>query len=81
LHSYISLPIIFRKTENFRTKRILFDVVEVSLLFNIILARSALYQFMTVAHYEYLILKISSSNDVLKIWRDRDTGPCALEKL
>jgi hypothetical protein len=55
--------------------------VEVSLLFNVILARSALYQFMTVAHYEYLILKISSLNDVLKIWRDRDTGACALEKL
>jgi hypothetical protein len=36
---------------------------------------------MVVAHYGYLVLKMSSPNGVLKIWRDRDAGACALEKL
>jgi hypothetical protein len=48
----ISLPDTFGTTENFHTESILFDVVEVSLPFNAILGRPALYQFMVVAHYE-----------------------------
>jgi hypothetical protein len=60
---------------------VLFDVAEVSLPFNAILGRPALYQFMAVAHYGYLVLKIPSPNGVLKIRGDRDAGVCALEKL
>jgi hypothetical protein len=81
LCSCISLPITFGTAENFCTKSILFDVVEVSLLFNAILGRPALYQFMAVAHYRYLILKMPSLNGILKIRGDRDAGACALEKL
>jgi hypothetical protein len=36
---------------------------------------------MTVAHYGYLVVKMSSPNGVLKIRGDRDAGACALEKL
>jgi hypothetical protein len=43
-------------------------------MFNAILGRPALYQFMVVAHYGYLVLKMSSANGVLKIWGDRDVG-------
>jgi hypothetical protein len=68
-------------TENFHTESVLFDVVEVSLPFNAILCRLALYQFMAVAHYENLVLKMPSSNGVPKILGDRDTGACALEML
>jgi hypothetical protein len=64
----ISLRVTFGTTENFHTESILFDVAEVSLLFNAILGRSALYQFMAVAHYGYLVLKMPSPNSVLKIW-------------
>jgi hypothetical protein len=60
----ISLPVTFGTAENFRTESILFDVVEVSLLFNTILGRPALYQFMGVAHYGYLVLKMPSPNGV-----------------
>jgi hypothetical protein len=60
---------------------ILFEVAEVDLPFNAILGRPALYQFMAVAHYGYLVLKMPSPNGVLKIQGDRDTGACALEKL
>jgi hypothetical protein len=56
----ISLLVTFGMAENFRTESILFDVVEVSLPFNAILGRSALYQFMAVAHYGYLVLKMQS---------------------
>jgi hypothetical protein len=80
-HGYISLPVTFGTPENFRTKSVLFDVVEVILPFNAILGRPALYQFMVVTHYGYLVLKMPSPNNVLKIHRDRNTGISALEKL
>jgi hypothetical protein len=60
---------------------VLFDVVEVSLPFNAILGRPALYQFMVVAHYGYLVLKMLSPDGVLKIQGDRDAGAYAMEKL
>jgi hypothetical protein len=52
----ISLPVTFGTPENFRTESVLFDVVEVTLPFNAILGRPALYQFMVAAHYRYLVL-------------------------
>jgi hypothetical protein len=60
---------------------VLFDVTEVTLPFNAILGRPALYQFMVVTHYGYLVLKMPSTNDILKIRGDYDAGACALEKL
>jgi hypothetical protein len=77
----ISLRVTFGMTENFCMESILFDVAEVSLPFNVILGRPALYQFMTMAHYEYLVLKMPSPNGVLKIRGDCDMGACVLEKL
>jgi hypothetical protein len=77
----ISLPVTFGTAENFRTESILFDVAEVSLPFNAILGRPALYRFMTVAHYGYLVLKMPTPDGVLRIQGDRDAGACALEKL
>jgi hypothetical protein len=56
----ISLLVTFRTVENFRMKSVLFDVAKVSLPFNAILGRPALYQFMAVAHYGYLVLKMTS---------------------
>jgi hypothetical protein len=58
---FISLPVTFGTAESFRTESVLFDVAEVSLPFNAILGRSALYQFMAVAHYGYLVLRMPSS--------------------
>jgi hypothetical protein len=70
----ISLPVTFGTAENFRTESVLFDVAVVSLPFNAILGRPALYQFMAVARYGYLVLKMPSLKGVLKIRGDRDTG-------
>jgi hypothetical protein len=80
LRGGISLLVTFGMAENFRTESILFDVMEVSLPFNAILGKPAMYQFMAVAHYGCLELKMPSPNGVLKIRGDRDAGaPCAGE--
>jgi hypothetical protein len=54
----VPLLVTFRTPENFRTESVLFNIVEASLPFNAILGRPALYQFMTVAHFGYLVLKM-----------------------
>jgi hypothetical protein len=77
----ISLWVTFGTSENFRMDSVLFDLAEVSLRFNAILGRSALYQFMAIAHYGYLVLKIPSPNGVLMIHGDHDVGVSTLEKL
>jgi hypothetical protein len=80
-HGCISLPVTFGTPENFLMESVLFNIAEVSLPFNVILGRLTLYQFIAVAHYGYLVLKMSSLNGVLKIHRDHDAGVSALGKL
>jgi hypothetical protein len=77
----ISLSVTFGTPVNFRTESVPFNVAEVSLPFNTILGRPALYQFMGVSHYGYLVLKMPSPNGVLKIRGDREGGVSALEML
>jgi hypothetical protein len=71
----IALPVTFATEENFRTKNVLFDVVEVNLPFNAIIRRPALYRFMAIAHYGYLVLKMLSPAGVLTV---RATMPLCL---
>jgi hypothetical protein len=77
----ISHLVRFRMAERFHMESILFDVMRARVPFNTILGRPSLYQFMAVAHYGYLVLKMPSPNDVLKILGDCDAGAYALEKL
>jgi hypothetical protein len=72
-HSSISLPVTFETPENYHTESVIFDVMHVNLPFNAILSRTALYQFMVMAHYWYLVLKMSSPNDIINIYGDRFT--------
>jgi hypothetical protein len=58
-----------------------FDVAEVNLPFNAIIGRSALYRFMAIAHYRYLVLKMSSPAGVLTMRGDRAAAVTAVEKL
>jgi hypothetical protein len=81
LFSSISLPITFGMPENYCTESILFDIVEVNLPFNAIIGRPTLYQFMVVAHYGYLVLKMSLPNGIIKIRGDRSVSVFTLEKL
>jgi hypothetical protein len=66
--------------ENFRTENVQFDVAEVNLPFNAIIGRSALYRFMAIAHYRYLVLKMSSLAEVLTVWGDRAAALAAVNK-
>jgi hypothetical protein len=73
--------VTFRTHENYRTESVVFDVVEANLPFNATIGRVALHQFMIVAQYEYLVLKMPSPNGIIKIRGDRTAGVFALEKL
>jgi hypothetical protein len=77
----IMLPVTFRIEENFRTENIQFDVAEVNLPFNAIIGRPALYRFMAIAHYGYLVLKIPSPAGILTVRGDRAAALAAVEKL
>jgi hypothetical protein len=77
----IALPITFGTEENFRTENVQFDVAEVNLPFNAIIGRPALYRFMAIAHYGYLVLKMSSPTGVLTVRGDRAAVVTAVEKL
>jgi hypothetical protein len=77
----IALPVTFGTEENFRTENVVFDVAEVNLPFNTIIGRPALYRFMAIAHYGYLVLKMPSPTGVLTVRGDRAAALAAVEKL
>jgi hypothetical protein len=77
----IALLVTFGTEENFGPENVVFDVAEVNLPFNAIIGRPALYRFMAIAHYGYLVLKISSPVGVLTVQGDRAAVLAAVEKL
>jgi hypothetical protein len=77
----ITLPVTFGTEDNFRTENMQFEVAEVNLPFNAIIGRPALYRFMAVAHYGYLVLKMPSPAGVLTAQSDRAVAVVAVEKL
>jgi hypothetical protein len=76
-----ALLVTFETEENFRTENVVFDVAEVNLPFNAIIGRPALYRFMAIAHYGYLVLKMTSPAGVLTVQGDRAAALAAVEKL
>jgi hypothetical protein len=77
----ITLPVTFGTEQNFHMENVQFDVAEVNLPFNAIITRPALYWFMAIAHYGYLVLKMPSPAGVLTVRGDRATAVTAVEKL
>jgi hypothetical protein len=77
----IALPVTFRTEENFHTENVQFDVAEVTLPFNAIIGMPALYRFMAIAHYRYLVLKMSFPAGVLTMQGDLPAALAAIEKL
>ena len=53
----VTLPMTFGGEMNYRTERIVFDVVEIPLPYNGILGCPALAKFMAASHYAYNMLK------------------------
>jgi hypothetical protein len=62
-------------------ENVVFDVAEVNLPFHAIIGRPALYWFMAIAHYGYLVLKMPSPTGVLTMRGDRAAALAAVEKL
>jgi hypothetical protein len=77
----IALPVTFGTEGNFRMENVVFDVAEVNLPFNAIIGRPALYRFMAIAHYGYLVLKMPSPIGVLTVQGNRAAALAAVEKL
>jgi hypothetical protein len=77
----IALWVTFGTEENFHTENVVFNVAEVNLPFNAIIGRPALYRFMAIAHYGYLVLKMSFPTRVLTVQGDRAVALAAVEKL
>jgi hypothetical protein len=77
----IALPVTFGTEENFCAENAVFDVAKVNLPFNAIIGRPALYRFMAIAHYEYLVLKMPSPTGALTVRGDRAAALAAVEKL
>jgi hypothetical protein len=77
----ISLLVMFRTPDNYRMESVLFDVAVVNLPFNAILNWPALHQFMAIAHYGYMVLKMPVPNSIIKIRGDCMIGVSTLEKL
>jgi hypothetical protein len=77
----ITLPVTFGTEQNFRTENVQFDVAEINLPFNAIIGRTALYRFMAIACYGYLVLKMLSPTGVLTMRGDRPAALAAVEKL
>jgi hypothetical protein len=77
----ITLPVTFGTEDNFRTENVQFEVAKVNRPFNAIIGRSALYRFMAIAHYGYLVLKMPSPVGILTVQSDRAAAVVAVEKL
>lgn len=59
----------------------MFDAVDVDLPYNAIIGRPALAQFMAVAHYAYLTLKIPRPQGIIKLHTDVKASAFRAERL
>ena len=66
---------------NYRTEKIMFDVVKIPFPFNGILSRPALARFMAASHYAYNTLKMPGPMGVISISSDQKDKVIYLDKL
>ena len=72
----ISLPITFRKQDNFRIEKILFDVVNFETAYKAILGRHTLTKFMAAMHCAYQCVKILGPKGVITVRGCPKAGLC-----
>jgi hypothetical protein len=70
----VTLPVTFGTPENFRTEKILFDVVDFETAYNAILGRPTLARFMAVVHYAYQCVKIPGTRGVIRVRGCAESG-------
>lgn len=66
----ITLLIMFGNSDNYWTKQLCFEVVDLEASYHIILGRPRNVKFMVVPHYVYVLLKIPGPTGVLTICGD-----------
>ena len=77
----ITLPVTFGSELNFRTERVMFDVVDFPLPYNGILGRPALAKFMEASHYAYNILKMPGPISVISVPGDKKDALICADKI
>jgi hypothetical protein len=63
----VTLPIIFRDASNYHTKMLVFEVVDFSNPYHVILGRPCYLKFMAIPSYGYLKLKITRPSGVITV--------------
>jgi hypothetical protein len=66
----VCLPVTFGTEENFRTKYLTFEVVNFCSSYHASFGRPMLAKFMAIPHHTYLIMKMSTPNEILSVLED-----------
>src|SRR3990170_7054764 len=77
----ITLPVTFGGELNYKTEKIVFDVIKIPLPYNGILGRPALAKFMPASHYAYNTLKMPGPMGVISINSDKKDAVICVDKL
>jgi hypothetical protein len=77
----ITLPVNFGTELNYRTKKVVFDVVKIPLPYNGILGRLALAKCMAASHYAYNTLKMPGLMSIITIHSDKKDVVICADKL
>jgi hypothetical protein len=77
----IMLPVTFGGELNYRTEKVVFDVVDLPLPYNGILGHPALAKFMAASHYAYNTLKMPGPVGVISIPSDKKDAIICLDKM
>jgi hypothetical protein len=77
----VTLPVTFGGELNYRTEKVVFDVVDLPLLYNGILGRPALAKFMAASHYAYNTLKMPGPMGVISIPSDKKDAIICVDKM
>ena len=75
------LPVTFGGELNYRTEKIVFDVVELPLMYNGILGRPALAKFMVASHYAYNTLTMPRPFGVITIPSDEKDAIICVDRM
>ena len=68
----ITLEVVFRSPDNFRSKELIFDIVPFRSGYHALLGRTAFARFNAVPHYAYLKLKMPGPRGVIIVNGDMD---------
>ncbi|XP_073353752.1 uncharacterized protein [Aegilops tauschii subsp. strangulata] len=77
----VTLPVAFGGDLNYRTEKIVFDVVKIPLPFNGILGCPILTKFMVASHYAYNTMKMPGLMGVISINSNKKAAVICVDKL